>query len=222
MYRLLRFLPVSAALLLGGCDESIAITDVHYTPLYEGLGCGPGGCEGTCTVAGCPGGRRAPLVVFATSAPIVSASATFAGVDVPVAVDLLEASAGRVALAVRIPVTTALGPNTPFYELELRVVGLDGSEGTTSLLALGLAELTLGDPQAEVRSGTYSTIVVPTAIVARAVTSRARARRTARSCRSATARAGPKSGAPGKPTEKLCKRGHHAGPRSSSSTRLSL
>jgi len=131
------------AIGLGGaaCDgaTSVTITSAAAGHLWEGLGCGTRGCEGTCTVDGCPGGRRAPLVLVATDAPLVSASATIPGTDIDVHVDVLAQAAGRAALAVRIPVTTALGAGE--HDLELEVVATDGSAATTRLSAQTFDEL---------------------------------------------------------------------------------
>ncbi len=159
-----------------GCDgPSITIERMESGLLWEGLGCAPGGCEATCTVAGCPGRRRAPVVYLRTSVPVVSASARIPGVDVPVAVDLLAASVNGTltAFAVRIPVTAAL----PAGDRPLELTVVDASGGTastaddpaTALVAAGLDELVLSGPlPALPASGVYrySSIVVPTAIVA--------------------------------------------------------
>lgn len=156
------------AIGLGGaaCDgaTSVTITSAAAGHLWEGLGCGTRGCEGTCTVDGCPGGRRAPLVLVATDAPLVSASATIPGTDIDVHVDVLAQAAGRAALAVRIPVTTALGAGE--HDLELEVVATDGSAATTRLSAQTFDELVLANERDVPPPGPYSTIVVPTAIVA--------------------------------------------------------
>lgn len=138
----------------------------------EGRGCAVAVCEGPCTSAACPGGRRPGLVYLATRVPVASASATIPGASVPVAVDILARSADglRTALAVRVPVSAALPDD--LRPLDLTVVGTDGSvaskddEGGPLLMLFALDELVLGGPLTGADRIFHSSIVVPEAFVA--------------------------------------------------------
>lgn len=157
------------ALALGGCSlvyDPDAIAGERGTvvlrsasELVEGAGCAAEGCDGVCTAAGCPGGRRAALLVLesAVEGPIAIESANVAGEPVPV--DLLGTSreGDAAAVAIRFPVRRSLGPGV--HRGALRVRDAAGDEAIVRFDVIGLDELVLDGDEAPA-AARYATIEV--------------------------------------------------------------
>lgn len=161
-------LPLSTpvlALALVACSEPAppTVTLVDSAWVWEGLGCGQAGCPGTCNAAGCPGGRRAGLVVAEVDGEVTAARATVPGVSAAVSVDVLAQGGGRVALAVRVPITAGLAAGDHPLALQLDTAG---GVATVTTTVRGLDELVLANRAPVPPPGPYSTVIVPTAIVA--------------------------------------------------------
>ncbi|MBK9033693.1 MAG: hypothetical protein IPL61_20915 [Myxococcales bacterium] len=153
-------------MVLGCAEPAPPQVRAHYqVELVEGQGCAADGCAARCDASGCTDGRRPALLVLDTSARIDEVRAAIAGVDVPVTVDVLARTTGavdRTAVAVRIPVSTALAPAR--YPLVVTLTA-GGDATTVELVAEGLGELVLGSVNPWTQ-GRYASAIVPTAIVA--------------------------------------------------------